>query len=127
MAIGIMSDTGHGLTDTLDDFAGFYFDTALSSTAAALPSLLAFAKPGHVTFGSDYPVAPIPAAQLFAAGLQSYPGLGADARAAIERSNALRLFPRLGTSTGAPGDGFIAAASARTEHVRPVQVRCLPE
>jgi 6-methylsalicylate decarboxylase len=98
IAIAIMSDTGRNLTDILDDFAGFYFDTALSSTAAALPSLLAFAKPGHVTFGSDYPFAPIAAAKLFAAGLETYPGLGADARAAIERTNALRLFPRLGTA-----------------------------
>lgn len=98
MAIGIMSDTGRSLTESLDDFAGFYFDTALSSTAAALPSLLAFAKPGRVTFGSDYPFAPIVAAKLFAAGLETYPGLGADARTAIERTNALRLFPRLGTA-----------------------------
>lgn len=100
MAIGILSDTGRSLTDTLDDFAGFYFDTALSSTAAALPSLIAFAKPGHVTFGSDYPFAPIPVAKLFAAGLQTYPALDTDAHAAIDRFNALRLFPRLGTAPG---------------------------
>lgn len=100
MAIGILSDTGRSLTDTLDDFAGFYFDTALSSTAAALPSLIAFAKPGHVTFGSDYPFAPIPVAKLFAAGLQTYPALDTDAHAAIDRLNALRLFPRLGTAPG---------------------------
>lgn len=100
MAIGILSDTGRSLTDTLDDFAGFYFDTALSSTAAALPSLIAFAKPGHVTFGSDYPFAPIPVAKLFAAALQTYPALDTDAHAAIDRLNALRLFPRLGTAPG---------------------------
>lgn len=100
MAIGILSDTGRSLTDTLDDFAGFYFDTALSSTAAALPSLIAFAKPGHATFGSDYPFAPIPVAKLFAAGLQTYPALDTDAHAAIDRLNALRLFPRLGTAPG---------------------------
>jgi 6-methylsalicylate decarboxylase len=98
MAVGIMSDTGCSLTDSLDDFAGFYFDTALSSSAAALPSLLAFAKPGHVTFGSDWPFAPIAAGKLFAAGLETYPGLDADARAAIEHTNALALFPRLGTA-----------------------------
>ena len=98
MAIGIMSDTGRSLADSLDDFAGFYFDTALSSSAAALPSLLAFAKPGHVTFGSDWPFAPIAAGKLFAAGLETYPGLDADARAAIEHTNALALFPRLGTA-----------------------------
>jgi len=98
MAISIMSDTGQSLHDSLDDFASFYFDTALSSSAAALPSLLAFAKPGHVTFGSDWPFAPIAAGKLFAAGLETYPGLDADSRGAIERINALALFPRFGTA-----------------------------
>jgi 6-methylsalicylate decarboxylase len=98
MAVAIMGETGRSLTDSLDDFAGFYFDTALSSSAAALPSLLAFAKPGHVTFGSDWPFAPIVAGKLFAAGLETYPGLVPDARAAIERTNALALFPRLGAA-----------------------------
>lgn len=99
MAVAIMGDTGRSLADSLDDFAGFYFDTALSSSAAALPSLLAFAKPGHVTFGSDWPFAPLAAGKLFAAGLETYPGLGPDARAAIERTNALALFPRLGAAS----------------------------
>ncbi len=98
MAVAIMGDTGRSPMDSLDDFAGFYFDTALSSSAAALPSLLAFAKPGHVTFGSDRPFAPIAAGKLFAAGLETYPGLDPDARAAIERTNALALFPRLGAA-----------------------------
>jgi predicted TIM-barrel fold metal-dependent hydrolase len=98
MAVSIVGDTGQSLRDSLDDFAGFYFDTALSSSAAALPSLLAFAKPGHVTFGSDWPFAPIAAGKLFAAGLETYHGLDADARKAIERTNALALFPRFGTA-----------------------------
>ncbi len=85
-----------GRSDALDDFAGFYFDTALSSSPAALPSLLAFAKPGHVTFGSDWPFAPVEAGKLNAASLENYPGLDADARAEIDRTNALALFPRLG-------------------------------
>ena len=98
MAVAIMADTGRSWADVLDDFAGFYFDTALSSTAAALPSLLAFAKPGHITFGSDFPFAPNAASKLFAAGLETYPGLDPDARAAIDRTNALALFPRHGTA-----------------------------
>ncbi len=98
MAIAITGDTGRSWADVLDDFAGFYFDTALSSSAAALPSLLAFAKPGHITFGSDFPFAPIAAGKLFAAGLETYPGLDATACAAIERTNALRLFPRFGSA-----------------------------
>jgi 6-methylsalicylate decarboxylase len=98
MAVAITADTGRSWVDVLDDFSSFYFDTALSSSAAALPSLLAFAKPGHITFGSDWPFAPTAAAKLFAAGLETYPGLDAGVRAAIERTNALALFPRLGAA-----------------------------
>ncbi|HTX97569.1 MAG TPA: amidohydrolase family protein [Mycobacterium sp.] len=104
MAVSIMGDTGRSPGDSLDDFAGFYFDTALSSSAAALPSLLAFAKPGHVTFGSDWPFVPIAAGQLFAAGLETYPGLDTDSRAAIDHTNAVALFPRLG-EVPPPGRG----------------------
>lgn len=97
MAIGILSDTGQSLTDSLEDFSSFYFDTALSSTPAALPTLLAFAKPGHITFGSDFPFAPIEAGQYFAAGLETFDGLDAETRTAIDHTNALALFPRLAT------------------------------
>ncbi len=96
MAVAITADTGRSWADVLDDFASFYFDTALSSSAAALPTLLAFAKPGHITFGSDWPFAPVTAGKLFAAGLETYPAIDASTRAAIERTNALALFPRLG-------------------------------
>lgn len=98
MAVAITADTGRSWADVLDDFSSFYFDTALSSSAAALPTLLAFAKPGHITFGSDWPFARVAAGKLFAAGLETYPALDADTRAAIERSNALTLFPRLGAA-----------------------------
>ncbi|HXY67644.1 MAG TPA: amidohydrolase family protein [Mycobacterium sp.] len=98
MAVAITADTGRSPADILDDFSSFYFDTALSSSAAALPTLLAFAKPGHVTFGSDWPFAPVAAGKLFAAGLENYPDLDVNTRNAIERTNALALFPRLGTT-----------------------------
>lgn len=102
LALAITADTGASPADSLDDFAGFYFDTALSSSAAALPTLLAFAKPGHVTFGSDWPFAPVAAGKLFAAGLETYGALDTSAREAIDRTNALALFPRLGTAPGLP-------------------------
>jgi predicted TIM-barrel fold metal-dependent hydrolase len=98
LALAILADTGASPADSLDDFAGFYFDTALSSSAAALPTLLAFAKPGHITFGSDWPFAPVTAGKLFAAGLDTYPGLDEQTRNAINRTNALALFPRLGNA-----------------------------
>ena len=96
MAVAIMSDTGRSPADVLDEFSSFYFDTALSSSAAALPTLLAFAKPGHITFGSDWPFAPTAAGKLFAAGLETYPGLDGAMRDAVDRTNALVLFPRFG-------------------------------
>lgn len=107
MAMGITSDVGGSPADHLDDFAGFYFDTALSSTAAALPSLLAFAKPGHVTFGSDFPFAPVAVSQLFAAGLESYGGLDDAGQRAIDRANALALFPRLGAAASPAAPSLI--------------------
>ena len=54
MAIAIAGELGQSPLDVLDDFRGFYFGTALSS---ALPTLLAFARPGHVLVGSDWPFA----------------------------------------------------------------------
>ena len=97
MAVAIMAETGASPADILDDFASFYFDTALSSSAAALPTLLAFAKPGHITFGSDWPFAPLRAGKLFAAGLENFP-LDSATREAIDCTNALVLFPRLGAA-----------------------------
>jgi predicted TIM-barrel fold metal-dependent hydrolase len=92
MAAGIVGDTGRELGEVLDDLAGFYFDTALSSSPASLPSLLAFARPGHVLYGSDWPFVPPELARYFTGVLDAYPGV---AEAGVERSNALALFPRL--------------------------------
>jgi 6-methylsalicylate decarboxylase len=116
MAVAIMSDTGRSLLDSLDEFASFYFDTALSSSAAALPTLLAFAKPGHITFGSDWPFAPVAAGKLFAAGLETFPGLDNVTRDAIDRTNALALFPRFGSAT-------TSAPASRIDTVRHVAGR----
>lgn len=107
MAVSITGDVGGSPADHLDDLASFYFDTALSSSAAALPSLLAFAKPGHITFGSDFPFAPVQVSKLFAAGLEGYAGLSAVDRAAIDRDNAAGLFPRLGTAPTLPAPSLL--------------------
>lgn len=108
MAVAIAGDTGRSPLDVLDDFRAFYFDTALSSSPAALPTLLAFARPGHVLFGSDWPFAPTAAGQYFAGGLDT--GADPDLLQAVNRGNAEALFPRL------------AASSAPTP-VRPVPTR----
>ncbi|MEV1068778.1 amidohydrolase family protein [Streptomyces sp. NPDC050263] len=100
MAVAIAADTGRSPLDTLDDLRGFYYDTALSSSPAALPTLLAFARPGHVLFGSDWPFAPTPASQYFAGGLDS--GVDPGTLAAVNRTNAEALFPRLAAKPPAP-------------------------
>ncbi|MEJ8810497.1 amidohydrolase family protein [Variovorax ureilyticus] len=71
----------------------FYFDTALSSSAYALPSLLAFADPGRIGFGSDWPYAPKERSLHFARLLDAFEMPDA-MRAAIDRGNMERLFPR---------------------------------
>ncbi|MGA5428099.1 amidohydrolase family protein [Streptomyces koyangensis] len=93
MALALADDTGRSPLDVLDDFRSFYFDTALSSSPAALPTLLAFARPGHVLFGSDWPFAPAPAGQYFASGLDD--NVPPDTLKAVHRTNAEALFPRL--------------------------------
>jgi predicted TIM-barrel fold metal-dependent hydrolase len=97
LAISILGDTRRNPLDTLDEFSSFYFDTSLSASPASLPNLLSFANPGHVTFGSDIPFAPLAASKYFAEGLDSYPGLDDITRDGVNRLNALALFPRLGT------------------------------
>jgi len=97
MAGAIALASKRPLEDVLDDFRSFYFDTALSSTPAALPTLLAFAKPGHVLFGSDWPFAPSSGVGLFAGMLDAYSSLDDAGHAAINRGSAERLFPKFAT------------------------------
>ena len=72
----------------------FYFDTALSGSPTALPSLLAFAEQGHVLFGSDFPYAPAPVVGAFTSMYESYAMTDAQRRS-IDRGAAAHLFPRL--------------------------------
>jgi 6-methylsalicylate decarboxylase len=80
--------------DILASFRRFYFDTALSSSPSALPSITAFAKPGHILFGTDFPFAPADVGASFTAKLDAYDGLTADEHKAISHGNAWTLFPR---------------------------------
>jgi predicted TIM-barrel fold metal-dependent hydrolase len=72
----------------------FHFDVALSSSPNALPSLLAFADPGRVLYGSDFPFAPAAAVRFMRQEYDDVP-LAPDTRAAIDHRNAEALFPRL--------------------------------
>jgi 6-methylsalicylate decarboxylase len=81
--------------EILASFQRFYFDTALSSGPAALPSLKAFAGSGRILFGSDFPYAPAGIGASFTAKLDAYDGLTADEHGAVSHGNARTLFPRL--------------------------------
>jgi predicted TIM-barrel fold metal-dependent hydrolase len=72
----------------------FHFDTALSSSPTALPSLLAFAERDRVLFGSDFPYAPAGAVAAFSRLYEAFP-LSDVQRASIDRNAGERLFPRL--------------------------------
>ncbi|MGA5729205.1 amidohydrolase family protein [Streptomyces seoulensis] len=78
----------------LAELRRFYFDTALSANPDTLPTLLAFADPARITFGSDFPYATPDMSAYFTRQLDAYP-LDDDQRAAIDRGNAEALFPRL--------------------------------
>ncbi|GAA5113117.1 amidohydrolase family protein [Pseudonocardia adelaidensis] len=90
-----MADTGAvDRARFLDDCADFYYDTALTASAHSLPSLLAFARPGHVLYGSDWPYAREDNSEYFTAQLDACTD-DEQVRASIHRGAAERLFPRL--------------------------------
>lgn len=72
----------------------FWFDTALSSSPAAFPALLAVADPTRVLYGSDYPFAPARAIGFLNTVYEEQP-LDRQLRRQIDHLNAERLFPRL--------------------------------
>jgi 6-methylsalicylate decarboxylase len=81
--------------DILASFQRFYFDTALSSGPAALPSLKAFAGSNRILFGSDFPYVSAGIVTSFTSKLDTYDDLTDDDRRAINHGNAWTLFPRL--------------------------------
>lgn len=54
----IATRLGFDMVKAREDFARFYYDTALSTSPAQLHGLLDFADPSHILFGSDFPYAP---------------------------------------------------------------------
>jgi len=82
------------LADGIEQLRKFYFDTALSGSPIALDSLLAFAKPGHVLYGCDWPFAPNATVDYFTSQYESHIAL-AGARRSIDHEAAEALFPRL--------------------------------
>lgn len=88
-------DPNRSAESVLTDLKRFYFDTALAASPSSLPALLAFAEPGHVLYGSDWPFASEQAGSYFNGFLQDYHDLTPGRSADIERGSAEVLFPRL--------------------------------
>ncbi len=82
-----------------EQFRQFYFDTALTAPDG-LPSLMAFAAPGHVVFGADNPYISLDVQAKFTGELDRYSALKPEQLRAINHGNAEALFPRL---RGTPG------------------------
>ena len=77
----------------LPELERLYFDVALSANKRVFGALLNLVKPANVLFGSDYPHA---GAAAMEATVQALPNLGMARQdvEAVQRNNALRLFPR---------------------------------
>ncbi|MFG3621440.1 amidohydrolase family protein [Nocardia sp. NPDC047654] len=90
------------LLDTQRQIGNFYYDTALSGSAAAMASVLAVSKRDHVVFGSDWPFSALTLPQ--SGTHDPAPGLSdifdADQRMEVERINPLRQLPRLAAAVG---------------------------
>ena len=92
--MGLAASPRRDLADGVAQLRKFWFDTALSGSPTALPSLLAFARPGRVLYGSDWPFASEPIIAGFNGMYESFP-VDAAQRASIDRGAAETLFPRL--------------------------------
>lgn len=92
-----LGNLGLGFTpqELIGQMQNFYFDTALSASATVLPSLMAFARPGHVLFGSDIPYAINDKVKWFTHNLDTYEDFSKDQLSGINRQSALALFPKI--------------------------------
>ena len=71
----------------------FWFETALAAGPTTFGALKALADPERIVFGSDWPYCPDVMTRDMLAALASV-DLSEEGREAVERGNALRLFPR---------------------------------
>ncbi|MFX5370411.1 amidohydrolase family protein, partial [Acinetobacter baumannii] len=76
----------------------FWFDTALSPSPYAMAALKELVGPSRILFGSDFPFAPEPVTGLQTQQFAALTCFDAAQKAAIQRGNALSLFPRLAAS-----------------------------
>ncbi|MGH6769805.1 MAG: amidohydrolase family protein [Xanthobacteraceae bacterium] len=76
-----------------DRLKRFWYDNALAPTAETFECLKVVARPGQIVFGSDWPFAN---ARVVAEAVKTYEAvpMSQDQRDAVDRTNALSLFPQ---------------------------------
>lgn len=94
--ISLFDDNGKmgDYSKNLSRLKEFYFDTALSGPYA-MPSLLEFADPKKITFGSDWPYACTEVSTMMTTAFETNDSLKDDIKDSINRKNCEVLFPRL--------------------------------
>jgi 6-methylsalicylate decarboxylase len=80
-----------------------YYDTALVG-ANALPCIKALVGTSQMIFSTDYPFPPLPIIQKLIKEYENHDGFDAAERKAVERDNALKLFPRFARKSDKPGE-----------------------
>ena len=88
-------DSSHNTEEFIEDARNFYYDTALSGSKNVLTVLQAFAKPGHILYGSDYPYARVGAIDYHTDGLDRFNYREEALLQQINARSARALFPRL--------------------------------
>jgi predicted TIM-barrel fold metal-dependent hydrolase len=87
-----LADAGGSIEHGYELLQRFFLDTALASSPFALPSILAWAQPDHLLYGSDNPYARREHVAPFTAALDQFQAID---HHAINRNNAEKLFSRL--------------------------------
>jgi predicted TIM-barrel fold metal-dependent hydrolase len=80
--------------DVIPTLRGLYYEIASTTAVYALRSLQELADPTHILWGSDLPFVYGDRLQEEVDHWEEYDGFNADERLAVEKLNALELFPR---------------------------------
>ena len=82
------------VADVIPTLRTLYYEIASTTAGYALRSLQEVADPTHILWGSDLPFVYGKRLQDEVDHWEAYDGFSADQRMAVERENAMRLFPR---------------------------------
>jgi predicted TIM-barrel fold metal-dependent hydrolase len=84
------------LEEMIEDFRGFYYETALSGFETNLVALENFVEPDHILFGSDFPAVDLATAAWYTHNVDAYFAARPQQHEDVMRGNALALMPGLG-------------------------------